>query len=92
MKKIGSGTLKCIIVAGSAHAVVAVLRKHVASDDIREAGEAVCLVYTELEAAELRDLLSRELGDGGSILILEFDKWSGFGPDVDRDWLRARGH
>jgi len=90
MKKTGPGTLKCVIAARTP-AVLASLREHVMDENILQAGSAV-LVYTPLETSELRDLLASASSDSDSLLVLEFEKWSGFGTAIDRDWLLARGH
>lgn len=90
MNKTGPGTLKCVIAAPSS-AVLAALREHVTDENILPAGSAV-LVYTPLEPSELRDLLARVSKDGDSLMVLEFEKWSGLGTAIDRDWLLARGH
>lgn len=91
MSAIGPGTLKCIIAAATP-AALAALREHAGANNIREAGEGAVLVYTALEPSELRDLLSLDTAEGESLLVLEFEKWSGFGTGIDREWLLARGH
>jgi len=92
VSKIEPGTLKCIIAAGETHALLAALSERVRAGDIRRIGLETLLVHTESEPAELRDWLSGVLAEGQSLLVVEFEKWSGFGEGVDREWLLARGH
>jgi hypothetical protein len=90
--QIGPGTLKCIVTTMEADALLVVLPERVKLEDIRRVGPAALLVHTALEASELRDWLSGYLESGESLLVIEFEKWSGWGDDVDRVWLLERGH
>ena len=72
--------------------VAAALAGVAGGENVRRAGEDACLVYSALSAADLRNATSALLADGESVLVLEFEAWSGFGPDVDREWLLAHGH
>jgi hypothetical protein len=90
--RIEPGTLKCVIATMGTDALLAALPKRVRPDDIRRIGPAALVVYTALEPAELRDWLSGYLEGGESLLVIEFEKWSGFGDRVDRVWLLERGH
>ena len=92
MNKVDQGTLKCVIAQGTIEAVLAALPERVGAENIREVRPGAVLVHTALEPAELRDWLSTQVGAGGSLLVFEFEKWSGFGGAVDREWLLARGH
>lgn len=93
MSKIEPGTLKCVIAGGRIDAIQAVLTEHVTAENIRRAGVGAVLVHTPLEVSELRDVLSRVAEEEGeSLLVVEFEKWSGFGAGIDREWLLARGH
>lgn len=89
MEPIGPGTLKCVI---AEEPVLAVLGQHVSPTNLRRAGGGSVVVHTPLDPAELRDILARDAGEGESFLVLEFEKWSGFGPEIDMEWLLARGH
>ena len=74
--------------------------------DIRRLGEEACLVYSPAPANAIRDRLRERLEEGESLLVLEFEKWSGYGRGVDARqgrrrgvgaglataWLLARGH
>lgn len=91
MSATGPGTLKCVIAAATP-AVLAALGQHVSAGNIRRAGPGAVLVHTVLEPSELRDLISRQTGKGEPLLVVEFEKWSGFGTGIDREWLLARGH
>ena len=42
--------------------------------------------------AALRDWLTPSLEEGESVFVVEFEKWSGYGPAPDRAWLLRRGH
>ncbi len=89
---IGPGTLKCVISSGKPDALLAALLERISTKNIREFGASAVLVHTEMDASALRDWLSGELGEGESLLVLEFEKWSGYGGKMDREWLLARGH
>jgi hypothetical protein len=92
VSKIEPGTLQCVIATGCADALLAALSERVRPGDIRRIGLEAVLVHTALEPAGLRDWLSGVLTEGESLLVVEFEKWSGFGTGVDREWLLARGH
>ena len=92
MSTIGPGTLKCVISSGKLDSVLARLLERVDSENIREVRPGAVLVHTPLEASELRDWLAGEVEEGQSLLVVEFEKWSGHGAGVDRVWLLARGH
>jgi hypothetical protein len=90
--RVGPGTLKLVISSARPEAVLAALQHRVDAENIHAAVSGALLVHSALEPSELRDMLSRELGEGDSLLIVEFEKWSGYGAGIDREWLRARGH
>lgn len=92
MNKIGPGSLKCVVCAGGIDALLEALLERMTPQDIRRIGREVALVYTPLEAAELRDWLARRGRAGAALLVVEFEKWSSYGDEVDREWLLARGH
>jgi hypothetical protein len=92
VKRIERGTLKCVIWSGKADSVPARLLERVSAEDVRELRPGAVVVHTPVEPAELRDWLSGEVGEGESLLIVEFERWSAFGKGVDREWLLARGH
>jgi hypothetical protein len=80
-----------VIATGSLDPVLAVLHERVSSENVRPLGSAV-LLHTELKPADLRDWLSAALGEGQSLFVVEFEKWSSYGADVDTVWLLERGH
>lgn len=90
--KIQPGSLKCIIATGEMDALLAALPERFSAENIRQIGAGAVLVHTEMDTSALRDWLSRELREGESLLVVEFEKWSGRGGEVDREWLLARGH
>ena len=96
LERIGPGSLKCVT-ASSAEGSLRerlddVLRAHVDADDIRHLYREVFLVYTDADTAAIRDWLTPCLGDGDSVFVVEFERWSGYGPAPDRRWLLRRGH
>lgn len=96
MSKIGPGSLKCVIAWSPqrplAGPVREVLRERIDREDIRHVDGGVTLLHTTADAADIRDWLAAILNTDESALVLEFEKWSGYGNAVDRDWLLARGH
>ncbi len=60
--------------------------------DIRRLGRESCLVHSAIPADVIRDQLRGNLEEGESLLVVEFEKWSGYGWGVDAAWLLARGH
>jgi len=90
------GSLKCVIAWSAQRAlrdpIEEALRAHVSAENIRNIDAATFLVYTDAEPADVRDWLTPHLQDGEPIFVVEFERWSGYGPAVDRDWLLRRGH
>jgi hypothetical protein len=68
------------------------LLERVGAGDVRYLFGRVFLVYTKADTAAIRDWLAPLLQDGESLFVAEFERWSGFGPAPDREWLRERGH
>ncbi len=96
MNKIGPGSLKCVIAWAPqrplAGPVREALSEHIDQEDIRAIDGGATLVHTTADAAHIRDWLAAVLKADESALVLEFEKWSGYGTAVDRGWLLARGH
>ena len=96
MDKIGPGSLKCV--AGWSpdrelrDVLVVALQAHVPEEDIRPLPGGVVLLYTDADTAAIRDWLAPRLREGESVLVVEFEQWSGHGPAPDRRWLLRRGH
>ena len=68
------------------------LRAHVSNEEVRHLYGEVYLVYTDTGAAAIRDWFISRLQEDESMLVVEFEHWSGYGPAPDRRWLLARGH
>ncbi len=89
-------TLKCVIAWSDLRdlcgLVEGALRAKVDEGEIQRLNEDCYLIYTNEETSEIRDLLASILRDGGSVLVIDFEKWSGHGPGVDSRWLMRRGH
>ena len=93
---VGPGTLKCVAGA-SPHrplrdTLERTLQARIGPADVRHVGGDVFVVHSEMDPSELRDALAAELGDGESVFVVEFERWSGYGPAIDRRWLLRRGH
>jgi hypothetical protein len=90
MTQIRPGSLKCVVAAvpDELSAIVPILVENAGEADVRVLGVSAVLVHTEEETAGVRDWLR---GAGG-VLVVEFEKWSGIGTEVPREWLLARGH
>jgi hypothetical protein len=92
---VGPGTLKCIVFRADAvrrQVICDTLRSRVGSDGLRHVDTETILVFTEASPADIRDWLAAAGGPGAWILVVEFEKWSGYGGAIDREWLLARGH
>jgi len=88
-------TLKCIIAWSDRRNLCDLVRRALA--DVGEAdairlNEDSWVVSTSAEPPELRDLVSARLDREESVLVFEFERWSGSGPGVDSHWLLRRGH
>jgi hypothetical protein len=75
----------CSLVADAMHAKVG-------AEEVRLLGEDALAIYSASHPSEIRDWLSALLADDESALVLEFERWSSFGPGVDATWLMRRGH
>jgi len=90
MMRIKAGSLKCVVLAGADKRAVArqVLQTRAGEEDVRPFGASAVLVHTDEEASTVRDWLHGQ----GAVLVVEFEKWSGYGGEVPGEWLLARGH
>ncbi len=92
----GTGTLKCVLATSSSRDLAPViemaLRPHIRAEDLRRLGAADVVVFGEPSPAQLRDWLAPALREGESVLVVEFERWSSFGPATDTRWLSRRGH
>ncbi|MBI2912981.1 MAG: hypothetical protein HYY03_03580 [Chloroflexi bacterium] len=68
------------------------VRAHVDPDEVHHLYGDVLLVYSDAGTAAIRDWLIPSLEEGESVFVVEFEKWSGYGPAPDREWLGRRGH
>lgn len=89
-------TLKCII-AWSPHRnlctlIAGQLATLIPPVGIRPLGNDAHIVYTPLNAEQLRDALRNQLTPGEALLVTEFEAWSGYGQSLDAKWLLAHGH
>lgn len=84
------GSLKFVVPLGEDAIPVAmrVLMERTGAEDIRRFGPAALLLHTNEEPSVVRDWL----GAADGALVVEFEKWSGCGAEVPREWLLARGH
>ncbi len=55
-------------------------------------GDDSFAVYTAVSTAEIRAWVAEIIGSDESVLVVEFETWSGYGEGVPREWLLARGH
>ena len=96
MDEIGPGTLKCVVGHSPSRPlrslIAEILGPHVRDQDIRHLSDDALLAYSDASAADLRDWIAAQLGPGESVLVMEFERWSAFGPAADRRWLLRRGH
>jgi hypothetical protein len=96
MSLIGAGSLKCVIAWSDRRnlcsTVFDAVAARVAEGQLRRLGEDSFAAYTPATAADLRDWVAEVVGSDESVLVLEFETWSGSGADVPREWLLARGH
>jgi hypothetical protein len=89
-------SLKCVIAWSDRRnlcsIVEAELRGGLDGDEVRRAGDDAIIAHAANEPAEIRDWVRAVLEDGESVLVFEFERWSGYGLGVDSQWLLSRGH
>lgn len=68
------------------------LRSIVPEAELRRIGDDAYLVHTALSADELRNRLRPTLAVDEGLLVIDFERWSGYGEALGRRWLLARGH
>jgi len=92
----GDPALKCVIAWSDRRnlcsLVAKALESKIGAEDVRQLGDESLAVYGAAQSAELRDWAAEVLEDGESVLVVEFERWSGHGPGVDAGWLLKRGH
>ena len=93
---IGPGSLKCVTAWSPSRSLRdplgRALRRHVRADDVHHLYGDVFVVYTEADSATVRDWLVPGLHEQEPAFVVEFEKWSGYGPAPDATWLLRRGH
>jgi hypothetical protein len=68
------------------------MRARIPSDSVLRLNDDTLIVDASNEPAEIRDWVRSALEDSESVLVVEFERWSGYGPGVDSQWLMRRGH
>ena len=96
MKSSSAATLKCIIAWSDARNLCGLIERaletRIAEQDVVRLNEDSCLVYTDEATSDIREWIAPELREGDSVLVMEFETWSGYGLGVDSRWLMRRGH
>ncbi len=89
-------TLKCVVAWSDKRnlcsLVAAALEARIAPENVCRLGDESLAVYSAAAPDEVRDWAAEVLESGESVLVLEFERWSGYGTGVDAAWLRKRGH
>lgn len=92
----GEPSLKCVITWSDRRNLCSLaadlLEEHLGTQEVRPLGDDTLLLYGAIEPDEVRDVISAVLSPDESMLVFEFEKWSGRGPGVNADWLMRRGH
>jgi hypothetical protein len=60
--------------------------------EVRRLGDDAVIVYTKLSPEELREFLRHALDEDEGLMVIEFERWSGYGRALYAEWLLARGH
>jgi hypothetical protein len=96
MSRVPPGSLKCVIAWSERRNLCSLVFDGVAArtgeEQLRLLGDDSFAVYTTASSSEIRDWAAEMISSDESVLVVEFEKWSGFGSEVPRDWLLARGH
>ena len=89
-------TLKCVIAWSDRRQlgglVEEALAARVESAETVRLNDDSCVVHTSASVSDVRDWLVAGLQPGESLLVFEFERWSGYGTGVESNWLRRRGH
>lgn len=92
----GGPTLKCVIAWSDKRSLCTLVADRLevmtGANDIRRLGEDAFAVYGTGAPDEIRDWVAAVLDSDESVVVFEFEKWSGRGPAVDSEWLMRRGH
>jgi len=92
----GEPSLKCVIAWSESRNLCSLvgeaLEANLGAGDVRRLGDDAFVVYGPPEPDEVRDWVAGVLDPEESVVVFEFEKWSGRGPTVDSEWLMRRGH
>jgi hypothetical protein len=89
-------TLKCVIAWSNRRNLCSIvedaLQERIETGGVLRLSEDALIVHAANDPAEIRDWVHSALEDGESVLVVEFERWSGYGDGVDSRWLMRRGH
>lgn len=92
----GEPTLKCVIAWSNTRNLCTLvtdqLEAMMDANDISRLGDDAFAVYGTPAPDEIRDWVAGVLDPEESVVVFEFERWSGHGPTVDSEWLMRRGH
>ena len=92
----GEATLKCVIARSERRNLCSMVAEaidtRVGPEEVRRLGDDALAVFDTYEPSEIRDWLSGLLAEDESALVIEFERWSSYGPGLDTAWLMRRGH
>lgn len=92
----GEPSLKCVLAWSESRNLCSLvgdaLEAYLGVGDVRRLGDDAFVVYGPPAPDEVRDLVAGLLDPEESVVVFEFEKWSGQGPTVDAEWLMRRGH
>ena len=95
-QEIRERSLKCIIAAASPRAledlVAPIDHAHLDFSDRRILSRDAMVVHSSATPEQIRDALMPLLDLGASLVVVEFERWSSYGVEVDVEWLLRRGH
>jgi hypothetical protein len=94
----GEPSLKCVIAWSDTRNLCTLVSERLGAEvgvsDIRRFGEDAFAIYGTAPPDVIRncvaDVLDADAGE--SVVVFEFEKWSGCGSGVDAEWLMRRGH
>ncbi len=89
-------TLKCVVAWSSARNLCTLIEDmlcaRVGPREVLRSNEDTHLIYARETTADVRDWVLPALGEGESVFVAEFERWSGYGAGIDAPWLMRRGH
>jgi hypothetical protein len=92
----GDASLKCVIAWSDRRNLCSLvedeLQARLGSDELLRLGDDALVVCAGNEPADIRDWIRAALDDDETVLVFEFERWSGYGPGIDPAWLLRRGH